>query len=97
MIESLIEIGIKGALIYLGVINIVAFVLYGIDKWKAAHDKWRIKEATLIGSAVIGGSIGALAGMKVFRHKTKHKKFTIGVPVILAIQVAAVLYALFKF
>lgn len=97
MIDSFIEIGIKGALIYLGVINLVAFVLYGIDKWKATHGKWRIKEATLIGIAIVGGSIGALVGMKAFRHKTKHKKFTIGVPVILAIQVAAVLYALFKF
>lgn len=67
-------------------INILAFIVYGIDKWRAAHGRWRIPEATLLGIAVIGGSIGALIGMKVWHHKTKHKKFVLGLPAILLIQ-----------
>ena len=67
-------------------INILAFIVYGIDKWRAAHGRWRIHEATLLGLAVIGGSIGALLGMKVWHHKTKHKKFVFGLPAILLIQ-----------
>lgn len=72
--------------IYLILVNAVAFLLMLIDKQKAKKKKWRIPEATLIGSAVIGGSIGALAGMYTFRHKTKHTKFTVGIPVILILQ-----------
>lgn len=72
--------------IYLVLVNAIAFLLMLIDKQKAKKKKWRIPEATLIGSAAIGGSIGALAGMYTFRHKTKHPKFTIGVPVILVLQ-----------
>ena len=60
-------------LYYLIVINIVTFLVYGIDKWKAKQGSWRISEATLLILAVIGGSIGALLGMKVCRHKTMHK------------------------
>ena len=60
-------------LIYLVVINVVTFFMYGIDKWKAKRTKWRIPEATLLGMAVIGGSIGAWLGMKVWHHKTLHK------------------------
>ncbi len=86
---------IYGALIYLAVINIVAFFLYGIDKWKARHDKWRITEARLLWIAVAGGSIGALLGMKVWHHKTKHNKFRFGLPAILILQIAAVLAALY--
>lgn len=67
-------------------INILAFIVYGIDKWRAAHGRWRIPEYTLLGLAVIGGSIGALIGMKVWHHKTKHKKFVLGLPAILLIQ-----------
>jgi len=67
-------------------INILAFIVYGIDKWRAAHGRWRIPEPTLLGLAVIGGSIGALLGMKVWHHKTKHKKFVFGLPAILLIQ-----------
>lgn len=62
------------------------------DKYKARKKLWRIPEATLIGVAVIGGSVGALAGMYTFRHKTKHPKFTIGVPLILFMQIAAALF-----
>ena len=67
-------------------INILAFIVYGIDKWRAAHGRWRIPESTLLGLAIIGGSIGALLGMKVWHHKTKHKKFVLGLPAILLIQ-----------
>ena len=75
-------------LIYLAVINVVTFFMYGIDKWKAKRSKWRIPEATLLLMAVIGGSIGAWLGMKVWHHKTLHKKFRYGVPLILIAQIA---------
>ena len=74
-------------LIYLAVINIVTFFLYGIDKWKSKRSKRRIPEATLLWWAALGGSIGALAGMKVWRHKTLHKKFQYGIPSILIAQI----------
>ena len=73
-------------IIYFIVINLCAFLLYGIDKWKAKRSKWRIQEATLLGLAVIGGSVGAWLGMKVWHHKTMHKKFQYGVPAILILQ-----------
>lgn len=75
-------------LIYLVAINVVAFVVYGIDKYKAVRSKWRIPESTLIGLAVIGGSIGAWMGMKFWHHKTLHAKFRFGIPIILIAQVA---------
>ena len=67
--------------------NIIAFVLMGIDKWKAAHESRRIRERTLFLSAVLGGSVGALLGMNLFRHKTQHRSFVIGMPAILIVQV----------
>jgi uncharacterized membrane protein YsdA (DUF1294 family) len=73
---------------YLIGINVLTFLLYGIDKWKAQKGKWRIPEETLIWLAIVGGSIGALLGMYLFRHKTKHRKFTLGIPAILLAQVA---------
>ena len=82
--------------IYLIVINFVTFLIYGIDKLKAKRGKWRIPESVLLTLAGVGGSIGALFGMWAFRHKTKHKKFTIGVPLILAAQVA-LLIAIWKY
>ena len=82
---------------YLLFINVLAFLIYGADKWKAKHGRWRMPEDTLIWLAIVGGSVGALLGMYVFRHKTKHRKFTIGIPVIIAVQIAAVLVlGLFK-
>lgn len=72
--------------LYLLAVNIITFIVFGIDKQRAKNQEWRISEATLIGLAVIGGSVGALLGMRFFRHKTKHKKFTVGIPVILMIQ-----------
>ena len=77
----------KIIVIYLIVINMVTFFIYGIDKWKAVRSKWRISEAMLLGLAVIGGSIGAWLGMKVWHHKTMHKKFKYGIPLILIVQI----------
>ena len=79
-------------LYYLIVINVVTFLVYGIDKWKAKQGSWRISEATLLILAVIGGSIGALLGMKVWHHKTMHKKFKYGLPLILIIQIILIGY-----
>ena len=69
-------------------VNIVAFAAYGIDKRKAQKGKWRIPESTLLLLAFFGGAIGALLGMRVFRHKTKHWKFKILVPLFLVLQLA---------
>ncbi len=74
-------------LTYLEIINLLAFILMGIDKAKAKANRWRIPEATLTGLAVLGGSIGAMAGMYLFRHKTRKPKFRYGLPVILVFQV----------
>ncbi len=73
---------------YLIFINILTFLVYGIDKWKAKQGSWRISEATLLMLAVIGGTIGALLGMQVWRHKTMHLKFKYGLPLILLAQIA---------
>ena len=79
------------AIVYiLIVINVLTFVVYGIDKWKAKNGNWRISEATLLILAVIGGSIGALLGMKVWHHKTMHKKFKYGLPLILLAQIVLI-------
>ena len=77
---------------YLLAVNIVTFLLYGIDKYKAKKGRWRISEATLLLIAVIGGSIGAWAGMRLWHHKTKHKKFKYGIPIIIILQVAIAVY-----
>ena len=77
---------------YLLAINVVAFIMYGIDKYKAKKAKWRISEATLLLLAILGGSIGAWMGMKVWHHKTTHKKFKYGIPAILLIQIALMAY-----
>ncbi|MDD7029727.1 hypothetical protein CIK97_03755 [Prevotella sp. P3-120] len=82
---------------YLLAVNIVTFILYGIDKYKAKKGKWRISEATLLTMAAIGGSIGAWAGMRLWHHKTMHKKFKYGIPVIIILQVALAVYLLTNF
>lgn len=79
-------------LIYLAIINLCAFVAFGIDKLKARRGAWRTPESTLLLLAVIGGSFGAFLGMKVWRHKTQHKKFTILVPLLMAIHIAIISY-----
>ncbi|MBR6202600.1 MAG: DUF1294 domain-containing protein [Bacteroidaceae bacterium] len=78
----------EALLYYLIGINVVAFMVYGIDKVKARKSKWRISEATLLMLAIVGGSIGAWLGMKVWHHKTLHKKFKYGLPLILMAQIA---------
>lgn len=77
---------------YLLAINAVTFIVYGIDKYKAKKAKWRISEATLLLLAVLVGSVGAWVGMKVWHHKTMHKKFKYGIPAILLIQIALMAY-----
>ena len=74
-------------IIYLIIVNAVGFILMLSDKQKAKKGTWRIPEATLMGVAAIGGSLGAFAGMRLFRHKTKHPKFFIGIPVIIILQI----------
>lgn len=83
-------------LIYLAVINVVTFFMYGIDKWKAKKSKWRIRETALLGLAVLGGSVGAWLGMKVWHHKTQHKKFRYGVLAIIIVQLALIGYFLYR-
>ena len=77
-------------LIYFAAITVVTFFAYGIDKWKAKLKQWRIPESALFGLAAVGGSVGAWLGMKVWHHKTQHKKFKYGVPAIFVAQVALV-------
>lgn len=79
-------------LYYLIAINAITFITYGIDKWKARKNKWRIPESTLLLLAVFGGGIGAFLGMRVWRHKTMHKKFKYGIPSILVLQIGLLLY-----
>ena len=81
-------------LFLLVVINLIAFTLFGVDKHKARHDLWRIPEKTLFLFAILGGSVGAFLGMKFFRHKTKHKRFSIGLPLIFVLQLLLCLFIL---
>lgn len=83
-------------LIYLLIINAVGIFFMLADKHKAKKKQWRIPEATLMGIAAVGGSVGVLIGMYTFRHKTKHAKFYIGVPLLLILQIGlAVLYMIY--
>jgi uncharacterized membrane protein YsdA (DUF1294 family) len=84
----------KWILIYALAVNIVAFAAMGMDKGRAVRGAWRIPEKTLFFLAIIGGSVGAIFGMQVFRHKTRHPSFVIGMPTILVIQLCLMLYAL---
>ncbi|MFA6941471.1 MAG: DUF1294 domain-containing protein [Clostridiaceae bacterium] len=77
---------------YFILVNFLGFLSMYIDKEKAKSGKWRIKESTLLSIALIGGSLGSYAGMKVFRHKTKHAKFKYGIPFIILIQLLIYLY-----
>lgn len=83
-------------LIYLAVMNVVTFFMYGVDKWKAKRSKWRVSEAVLILMAVLGGSVGAWLGMKTWHHKTQHKKFRYGLPFILIAQIAIVIWIAYR-
>ena len=82
-------------LAYFITVNVLGLVLFGIDKWKAKHDKWRISEATLLSVTIIGGSIGAWVGMKVWHHKTMHKKFKYGIPLVIVLQFVLLLFTLY--
>ena len=84
----------KYLLIYLIIINIVAFIVYAWDKRKAKKGAWRTPESTLLLLAAVGGSVGALLAMYMLRHKTNHKKFFLGVPAILIAQLAIAAYFL---
>ena len=77
---------------YLVIINVLTFLFYGIDKWKAKRSRWRIPESVLLGMAAIGGSVGAWLGMRVWHHKTQHKKFRYGVPAILLAQIVLLVW-----
>ena len=85
----------EAVIYYLVIINIVTFLVYGIDKWKARKAMWRVREASLLMLAVLGGSIGAWLGMKVWLHKTQHKKFRYGIPAIIIIQLVIIGYFLY--
>ena len=78
--------------IYFAAINLVTFFAYGIDKYRAKRGAWRIPEKTLFLLPILGGSIGAIAGMKFFHHKTKHWYFKYGLPLILILQLALVVW-----
>jgi len=81
-----------GKWIYILLINIATFVIYGIDKQKAMKGQWRVSENTLMGLAIIGGSAGALLGMRCFHHKTRKKKFSVGIPLIIILQIGIIIY-----
>ena len=78
----------------IALINFITFIVYGIDKYKARKGKWRISENSLLLLAVIGGSIGAWLGIKIWHHKTMHKKFCYGIPLVILVQVAILIYFL---
>lgn len=95
---SVIEaIGLKNIIIYLLVINIIAFLAMGIDKRKSKRDAWRIPEQTLLSLVLLGGGIGGIAGMYTFRHKTKKPRFFIGFPVILILEIILSVYVVINF
>ena len=81
----------------IALMNLITFIVYGIDKFKARRGKWRIPESTLFLLAIVGGSIGAWVGIKVWHHKTLHRKFKYGIPMIILAQTAMATYILLKF
>lgn len=87
----------KYIVIYVAIINVLSFLLFGIDKYKAKKNKRRVSERTLLVSAAAGGSLGAFAGMRMFHHKTQKKKFSIGIPVIIILQIIVLIYVGIKF
>lgn len=73
---------------YLAIVNLITFTAFGIDKWKAVHKQWRIPEKTLLGLSFIGGAVGGLVAMHLFHHKTRKRKFAVGVPLMLVLHLA---------
>ena len=88
---------VKTVLLYLLIINIIGFLAMFVDKQKAKHGSWRIPEKTLFLITAIGGGIGTIIGMYLFRHKTKKLAFTIGLPVLLILDVVLVIYLIIVF
>lgn len=84
-------------ILYAVVLNAVTGLLFGIDKWKARHHWWRIPERTLLGLALLGGSWGAWGAMKCFHHKTLHKKFSTGIPLICIFQLIGAVYVIVEY
>ena len=97
ILMSTTDISIKSILIFFLAINTVTFLLYGIDKRKAKRARWRIPESVLLGMAAVGGSIGAWLGMRVWHHKTQHKKFRYGVPAILVAQIVLLVWVVVNY
>ena len=90
--KNIIEvIGINNILMYLLIVNLLGFLAMGIDKWKAKHNMWRIPENTLFMFTILGGGIGTIAGMYIFRHKTKKIQFTVGMPAILVLEIILII------
>jgi uncharacterized membrane protein YsdA (DUF1294 family) len=93
---ELINLNIKSlnpkdiVLAYILIINLITFISFGIDKRRSRKNRWRIPESTLLGLSLIGGSLGGLIGMYFFRHKTKKKKFTLGMPMLLGLNTYAI-------
>ena len=95
--NNLIEkIGINNIIIYLVIINIIGFLAMGIDKWKAKNNNWRISEKSFFIITALGGGIGTIIGMYIFRHKTKKTDFTIGLPAILILETVLIVFWLIK-
>lgn len=80
------------SLYYLLAVNVVAFILFGVDKYNARKGNRRIREVTLLAMAALGGSIGAWVGMRIWHHKTKHRKFRYGIPFIILLQIALIIF-----
>ena len=78
--------------IYLIIINIMTFVLFAVDKFRAVNRQWRIRESVLLGVSIVGGALGGLLAMQIFRHKTKTAVFKFGMPIILLIQIVLAYY-----
>lgn len=78
--------------VYLTIINIITFTLFAVDKFRAVKRKWRIRESVLLGFSIVGGALGGLLAMQIFRHKTQTAVFKFGMPLILLIQIALLYY-----
>lgn len=90
--DSMLQDNFLIIICYLLIVNLLSFSLFGIDKRRACRHKYRISEATLFSVALLGGSIGAWAGMYAFRHKTAHWYFVIGIPLILVVQIVVTIW-----
>lgn len=86
----------QAVLLWLAAVNAAGFLMMGLDKWKAKRGAWRIPEKSLFTAALLGGTVGVMAGMKTFRHKTRHGQFKYGLPILLAVQLAAAVWLINK-